>query len=82
MPIILRVKAFKLYFYSHEGPRCHVHIKHSSGVETVVWMDNFTVKKSSGEERIDHACIKLAIKYQDLILSAWDEYFGVEYEEE
>ena len=82
MPLVLRVKAFKLYFYSKEGPRCHVHVKHISGTEVVVWLDDFTLKKTSGDKRVDAVCIKLAFKYQRVILDSWYEHFGVSDEKE
>jgi len=40
MPEVKRIGQFKFYFYSNEPTRPHIHIKHSSGIETTVWLDD------------------------------------------
>ena len=82
MPTVINVKAFKLYFYSNEGLRCHVHVRHKGGLEAVIWVDDFTIKKTSGDKRVDRACIELAQKFRVQIIVAWNEYFGVSNEKE
>lgn len=82
MPTVIHVKAFKLYFYSNERLRCHVHVRHKSGIEASVWLDDLSIKKTSGDSRIDKACIDLAKKYKGQIVIAWNEHFGVRDEEE
>ncbi|MFN2399931.1 MAG: DUF4160 domain-containing protein [Gemmatimonadaceae bacterium] len=37
-PTVLRVRGYRLYFFSREEPRAHVHVQHASG-EAKFWLD-------------------------------------------
>lgn len=77
MPTIKTIGQFKFYFYSNEPDRAHVHVKHKQlGVETLVWLDDLSIKKSSGSTRIDNAVLSLIKKDLTEIQEAWKEHFG------
>jgi hypothetical protein len=77
MPVVIYVGQFKLYFWSRESERIHIHVKHKSlGIETIIWMDDYTVKNSSGSKRIDSTAKLLAKHYEEEIREAWGNHFG------
>lgn len=75
MPKIKEIGAFKIYFYSKEGLKPHVHVRHNSGVEVVIWLEDFTVKESSGSRLVDKKAIKMVTEDRDYFLEFWHEYF-------
>ena len=79
MPRIKTIKEFKFYFYSKEGPKPHVHVKHSSGVEVCYWLDDkITLKRSSGSPIIDSRARTLVKQNFNELLNGWNEHFNPE----
>lgn len=78
MPVLLRILQFSFYFYSKEGPKPHIHVRHSSGVEVIIWLDkDLGIKKSSGKESLDIAAKKLVKKHYSTLLGGWNKHFEV-----
>lgn len=76
MPTIIRVGQFRLYFWSREPSRIHVHVLHLGlRVETIVWIDDMSIKKSSGSARIDEASKRLALRFREDVVEAWAAHF-------
>lgn len=80
MPVVLRYKGFRFFFYSNEGsPRepIHVHVR-SAGSEAKIWLEpQVTVATSYG---LDAATLRelvdVAQNHRDVIERTWNEYFG------
>ena len=77
MPTVLRVGAFRFYFYSHE-PNEPPHVHGDCAEATMkVWLDPVEVAKSRGfRAREINGIVKLVEKHRDQMLEAWHEYFG------
>jgi len=80
MPVILREKGYKLFFYSNEGiPREHAHI-HIRKAEAVakVWIEPDVQLESafgfSSSELSEIA--ELVLVHREQLLRSWYEYFG------
>ena len=76
-PTVLRVRGYRLYFFSREEPRAHVHVQHPSG-EAKFWLEprlelaqNFGLTSS----RITTA-LRIIQEHQDEIRAAWAKHFG------
>jgi hypothetical protein len=76
MPEVIRLYGFRLFFWSREEKRIHIHIKHGE-YEIKIWMDNFTVAKSNMPLRLEYKAIQLARLYEEEIKTKWKEYFQV-----
>ena len=77
MPTVLRIGAFKFYFYSHEPnepPHIHIDRDHYSAK---FWLDPVALAKNIGFSPQELRKLeKLVIENRILILEAWHEYFG------
>lgn len=75
-PTVLRVRGFRLYFFSREEPRPHVHVQHAEG-EAKFWIDpavelhaNYGLK----QKRLAEA-EKLVEEHLNEIRRAWAKHF-------
>jgi hypothetical protein len=75
-PTILRAKGFRLYFFSREERRAHVHVQHADG-EAKFWTEpsvelavNFSLKPKQVTEA--HNLIE---EHLDEIRRAWAKHF-------
>lgn len=80
MPVVLRYKGFRFFFYSNEGsPResVHVHVR-AGGAEAKIWLEpQVTVATSYGFDAATlRELVGVARSHRELIERAWDEYFG------
>ncbi|WP_375394907.1 DUF4160 domain-containing protein [uncultured Sphingomonas sp.] len=77
MPTVLRIGAFRFYFYSHEpNEPPHVHIDRSEAT-IKVWLDTLGVAKSRGFRAHEIGGIVAMVEEQrTAFLEAWHEYFG------
>lgn len=77
MPTVLRIGAFRFYFYSHE-PNEPPHIHIDRGEATIkIWLDPVEVAKSRGFRAHEIAGIVAMVDAnRTLLLEAWHEYFG------
>ncbi len=77
MPTVLRIGAFRFYFYSHEpNEPPHVHI--DRGEATIkVWLQAVEVAKSRGFRAHEiGAIVGMVDEHRALLLEAWHEHLG------
>ena len=77
MPTVLRIGAFRFYFYSHEpNEPPHVHI--DRGDATIkVWLTDGEVAKSRGFRAHEiNELLTMVAANRTRLLEAWHEYFG------
>ena len=77
MPTVLRIGAFRFYFYSHESNEPpHIHI--DRGEATIkVWLDSLEVAKSRGFRRHEIGGIVAMVReHRTQFQEAWNEHFG------
>ncbi|NJN60444.1 MAG: DUF4160 domain-containing protein [Coleofasciculaceae cyanobacterium RL_1_1] len=77
MPTVLRVGAYRLYFYSHEpNEPPHVHVDRD-GDSVKFWLSPVSLAKNIGFGARELRKIeKIVNEHQDLLLEAWNGYFG------
>lgn len=77
MPTVLRIGAFRFYFYSHE-PNEPPHIHIDRGDATIkVWLKVVEVAKSRGFRAHEiNDLIAMVEEHQTRLLEACHEYFG------
>lgn len=76
MPTLLRIGAFRFYFYSHEpNEPPHVHI--DRGDATIkIWLDNLEVAKSRGFRAHEIVgIVAMVADHKQEFKEAWHEYF-------
>lgn len=76
-PTVLRVNGYRLYFFSREELRLHVHAEHSSG-EAKIWLEpSVEIAHSHGlHARQLEQLTRLVQEHQDAIRHAWEVHFG------
>lgn len=77
MPTVLRIGAFRFYFYSHEpnGP-AHAHVDRGEATMKV-WLDPIEVAKSRGFRAHEiGGIVAMVEENRGHLLEAWHEYFG------
>lgn len=77
MPTVLRIGAFRFYFYSHE-PNEPPHIHVDRGEATMkVWLEPIEVARSRGFRAHEiGGIVALVEANRTLLREAWHEYFG------
>ncbi|RSU54596.1 DUF4160 domain-containing protein [Sphingomonas sp. S-NIH.Pt15_0812] len=77
MPTVLRIGAFRFYFYSHE-PNEPPHIHVDRGEATIkIWLDVVEVSRSRGfRAREINDILAMVEDHRSRLLEAWHEYFG------
>ena len=76
-PTVLRVRGYRLYFFSREEPRPHVHVQHASG-EAKFWLEprvELATDYGLGPIRIN-AVRKIIEEHVNDIRAAWAKHFG------
>ena len=76
-PTILRVGAYRFYFFSREEPRAHVHV-HSPEGEAKFWLDpevDLAVSHGLSERSLSEAR-RVVVENQEVFLDAWKRHFG------
>lgn len=77
MPTIMRIGAFRFYFYSHEpNEPPHVHV--DCGDATIkIWLDSVEVAKSRGFRAHEiGGIVAMVQEHRATLTEAWHEYFG------
>ena len=75
MPTIYRRDGLRVYFYSKEGPRAHVHVQMGGG-KVKVWLDDLSTHKVvrlSAKQVRD--IVALVETHRDDFQRSWDVYF-------
>jgi len=77
MPTVLRIGAFRFYFFSHE-PNEPPHIHIDWGDATIkIWLDPVEVAKSRGFRAHEiGGIVAMVADNRTRLLEAWHEYFG------
>ena len=77
MPTVLRIGAFRFYFYSHEpNEPPHIHIDRDEATIKVC-LDSGEVAKSRGFRAHEiNDIIELVADHREKLTEAWHEYFG------
>ena len=77
MPTILRIGAFRFYFYSHEpNEPPHVHVDRGEATMKV-WLNEVEVAKSRGFRAHEiNGIVAMVAEHRETLLEAWHEYLG------
>ena len=76
-PTVLRSAGFRLFFFSREEARMHVHVQHADG-EAKFWLEpELELALSTGLTDRRLASVKRLIEEnEDAIREAWKKHFG------
>jgi hypothetical protein len=77
MPTVLRIGAFRFYFYSHEpNEPPHVHVDRDEAT-IKLWLESVEVAKSRGFRAHEiRGIVGLHEEHRTRLLEAWHEHFG------
>jgi hypothetical protein len=77
MPTILRIGAYRFYFYSHEpNEPPHIHIDRDN-LTAKFWLHSVSLAQNIGFPAKELRKLQsMVIENQTQLLEAWDEYFG------
>lgn len=76
MPTVLRIGAYRFYFYSNEpNEPAHVHIDKDNAMAKI-WLHDISVAQSAGFASHELRELQRLVKEHQIILrEAWDAYF-------
>jgi len=79
MPVILRYKGYKFFFFSNEGlPRepVHVHVRGPGGLAKI-WIEPevMTAHSSGIPAKILRELVRFVAEHRDYFIDIWKEYF-------
>jgi hypothetical protein len=77
VPTLLRIGAFRFYFYSHEpNEPPHVHVDRGDATMKV-WLESLEVAKSRGFRAHEiGGIVAMVEKHRAMFLEAWHGYFN------
>lgn len=77
MPAILRIGAYRFYFYSHEpNEPPHIHIDRDN-LTAKFWLQSVSLSQNIGFPAKELRKLQsMVIEHQTQLLEAWYEYFG------
>jgi hypothetical protein len=77
MPTILRLGAYRFYFYSHEpNEPPHIHVDRD-GASLKAWLLSVELARNHGfRPREINAILAMVEGHRAMLLEAWYEYFG------
>ncbi|MBW4660257.1 MAG: DUF4160 domain-containing protein [Drouetiella hepatica Uher 2000/2452] len=77
MPTILRIGAYRFYFYSHEGSEPpHIHIDRDNN-SAKFWLKSIQLARSNGFSPTELMTLtKLVNEHKKTLLEGWYGYFG------
>ncbi|MFB4363106.1 MULTISPECIES: DUF4160 domain-containing protein [Pantoea] len=80
MPVILRVRGFKFFFYSNEGnplEPAHIHVRSAEGEAKFWTQGEVRLSINDGfDSRTLRELTKLVKDNQTLFVEAWNDYFS------
>ncbi|AMB73273.1 DUF4160 domain-containing protein [Pantoea ananatis] len=80
MPVILRVRGFKFFFYSNEGnplEPAHIHVRSAEGEAKFWTQGEARLSRNDGfDSRTLRELTKLVKDNQTLFVEAWNDYFS------
>lgn len=76
-PTVVKEGAFRLFFFSREELRMHVHVTHTDG-EAKYWLEpSIALAQNFGLSAQQlHQAEQLVKTHEHRIRAAWNEYFG------
>ena len=76
-PTVIRDGHFRLFFFSREEPRMHVHVAHPDG-EAKFWLEpGVTLGRHTGLSQKDLAAAEEVVHHHlQEIIDAWNKHFG------
>ncbi|HAS14820.1 MULTISPECIES: DUF4160 domain-containing protein [Idiomarina] len=76
MPTILRIGAYRFFFYSNEnGEPPHIHVQRDNKLAKF-WLKPVLMSSSIGFSSFELRRIsKIVVQHKEELLEAWDEYF-------
>lgn len=77
MPTVLRIGAYRLFFYSSDrNEPQHVHVERDENIAKF-WLEPMRLQRSGGFSRTEIRSIDWIIQeHHSMIVGAWNEYFG------
>jgi hypothetical protein len=77
MPAILRIGAYRFYFYSHEpNEPPHIHVDRDN-LTAKFWLQSVSLAQNIGFPAKELRKLQsMVIEHQTQLLEAWYEYFG------
>ena len=77
MPTVLRIGAYRFYFYSHEtNEPPHIHVD-SGDSSAKFWLQPVSLARNRGFSARDLLRIQGLVEQHEVeLLEAWNEYFG------
>jgi hypothetical protein len=78
MPTILKVGAYRFFFYSNEkGEPPHIHVQRERKLAKL-WLQPVTLVDNNGFPANElKELLSLVTKHQHIFKEAWDEFFGI-----
>lgn len=75
-PTIFRIQGYRLYFFSREEPRIHIHVS-SSDCQAKFWLDpKIVLAKNQGFTERQLRQIRLILEdHHGELISAWQQHF-------
>ncbi len=81
MPVVLRYKGYRFFFYSNEGnplEPLHIHVRKGEAVAKFWLSPDLSVAESFGMNSSElRELMKVAKKNKSLIERYWNEYFNI-----
>jgi uncharacterized protein DUF4160 len=76
MPTILRIGAYRFFFYSNEnGEPPHIHVQRDNKLAKF-WLKRVLMSSSIGFSSFELRRIsKIVVQHKEELLEAWDDYF-------
>lgn len=74
MPVILRVRGFRVFFFSEEGKKpAHVHVRKGDGVAKL-WLNPVRLQYSEGFKKQElRAITQIVEAHEPELIKAWNE---------
>ncbi len=81
MPVVLRYKGYRFFFYSNEGDPLeplHIHVRKAESVAKFWLLPDVAVAESYGMKSSElRTLMDVAKQNKELIERCWNEYFGL-----
>lgn len=77
MPTVMRIGAFRFYFFSHEpNEPAHIHVDREAA-SIKLWLEPVEVARNRGFRAHEiGGIVTLVEENRERLLEAWNEYFG------
>lgn len=78
MPTVLRIGAFRFFFYSNENAEpAHIHIQRDAALAKI-WLSPVSLASSTGFNAADlNTLLRLTRENSEYLLGKWNDFFGI-----